>query len=451
MAMTSKKELNPDLPENDPSRSTQINYSSTNYSQEPSSRSSIDRARWSEQDMEILFNWFQDPQNLASYTTGIKAKAVRAMAEKIPGKTDRQVLNKMTSLENSYHQCKARLKQGIPLTERDLECGIDSAQAKVKSIFRYYYEMDQILGSQPQSSSADTGYNNSGRAEDQIEYDSPHANASSAVPQIQQISHHSLGERASPSLANASNRASFPTSGGYTPEDYPHETYTHESFTQPKYASHAASSSNPHQLNLDLTNDALPRASSARSEGHNCHSRENEALAVNSRHLRREPNDSYLNLAPIDPRYGSHSHVSHVAKDKIVHSSKSLSSSHERRLKIAEEKLAFKRARHGEILALAYRHLEAEEEARRISQQQHEELINMRKLEYQIRCEELALEKIRLGVTSELRSPSAMFKPNTLPRVIDQPHTEFSSNPDSNQGNFRSFSEGPNELAERFN
>ncbi|KAI0243464.1 hypothetical protein L0F63_006907, partial [Massospora cicadina] len=445
MTTTVKKDSNPDLYESDPSRSMQIPYNSTNYSQESSTRSNLDRARWSEQDMEILFGWFQDPQNLASYTTGIKAKAMRAMAEKIPGKTDRQILNKMTALENHYHQCKARLKQGIPLTERDLECGIDSAQAKVKSIFRYYYEMDQILGSQPQSSTADNGYNNLSRA-DQTDYDSPRANASNGTPQIQQISHHSMGERGSPLLANTSNRASFPTSGGYTPEAYPHETYTHDSFTQPKYASHATSSTNARQFPLDSTNDPLPRLSSARSEGHSYHSRD-VTSASNSRSSRRDLTDSYLNLAPLDPRHGSRSHESHVAKDKIVHSSKSSSSTHERRIRIAEEKLAFKRARHEEIMSLAYRQFEAEEEARRFSQRQHEELLNMRKLEYQIRSEELALEKLRLGITSEFKTLSLELKPNLVVSPADESHTESSNNLDIGQVH-QSLSQSLNESTE---
>lgn len=406
MAAYVKKEPNSDLYDSEQTRANP--YHAINYSQESNARN-FDRARWSEQDMEILFGWFQDPHNLASYTNGVKAKAMRAMAEKIPGKTDRQVLNKMTALENHYHQCKSRLKQGIPLTERDLECGIDSAQAKVKSIFRYYYEMDHILGTQPQSAPVDMGYSHQSRHEEQPDYDSPRILAPNGAPHPQQIAHHSLTERISPSVASASNRASFPASGGYTPETYPQETFTHESYNQPKYATHG-SSSNLNRRNPNDGNEALPNMSSIRPESHNYQQRDHD----NPPPSRREPGDSYLTLAPLNSRHGEpRTNEQESANRGTVGYKGTADISSDRRVRLAEEKLAFKRAKHQESMALAYRQFEAEEEARKVAQRQHQEILDLRLKEYQLRVDELALERARLGIAAK-DTPSLPSEPHIV-------------------------------------
>ncbi|KAJ9064033.1 hypothetical protein DSO57_1034703 [Entomophthora muscae] len=439
MAAFVKKEPNSDLYESDQSRSNPSTYHTLNYSQESNSRN-LDRARWSEHDMEILFSWFQDPQNLASYTTGVKAKAMRAMAEIIPGKTDRQVLNKMTALENHYHQCKTRLKQGIPLTERDLECGIDSAQAKVKSIFRYYYEMDQILGSQSQTTTTDTGYNPQSRLEEQTDYDSPRAIAPNGTQPTQQISHHSIGERISPSIAPTSNRPSFPASGGYTPEAYPQETFSHESFSQPKYATQGVASNSTRRNPMDGSSDALPSLSLIRSEGHIYPQREAENPSASSR---REPSDSYLTLAPLNSRHGNSRGTEPESNER---NSKALNgAARERRLRLAEEKLAFKRAKHQEVMSLAYRQLEAEEEARKISERQHQELLDMRKKEYQMRAEELALEKFRLGKSPEVTDRK---EPQIIISSANEGEADPAFNNDTTHSNPLSFPEVGSETME---
>lgn len=364
MTAVLKKEPDSDLYESE-ERNSQGNYT---FVPETSNRGGFDRARWSENDMLLLFRWFDDPENLRRYNHGIKVKAIRALAETIPGKTDRQVQNKMTALENHYNQCKAKLKQGIPLTERDMESGITTAPAKVKSIFRYYYELDHILNG---SSASGINYN-SGRNETN-DYDSS--------------PRHHRGQR----MSYDSPAQSYPHNGHTGDKPYKYSSYVPSQRTHPSEQRDAVPNSsvlqednspNSSNSHIQPSSDRAPKHSSAPAYStHLLPSRISDHINGTS----AVPDSAEHNSFKVKPAYSPNSEA------RVIHSSYRKTSRKDRLLSLEEEKLSFKRKRHAETIELANRQLEAEEKWRRQMHEDIQEDLQLRRLELQLRRDELNL------------------------------------------------------------
>ncbi|KAI9294806.1 hypothetical protein K502DRAFT_365530 [Neoconidiobolus thromboides FSU 785] len=333
-----------------------------------------ERAKWSDEDIDTLFNWFKDPSNVQLYNFGIKAKAIRALAELLPSKSSRQIYNKMNSLESQYQATKLRLKQGIPITERDLSLGIDTAQTKVKSIFRYYYEMDKIVSLQNPDKDAVRTF--------PVPLDENSYSGSPAELNFQNENIEPLDQELNPS----SSKNAYSTHGT--------ETYEQEAKSEPfarSYEEGVGSSPTTRIVNgeqiVTIKNEGTEHSTFREGPGRRRGRKANHQL--NTHFINTEP-QHYVTDKPTDTS----------ASERVEKAIKSDVSSG-----YYESKLAHRKKIHEDYMALAKSQLESEAEARRLTHEEHKEWAAIRKLELEYKRTELILERIKLEKQYNINIP----------------------------------------------
>ena len=61
--------------------------------------------------MEAIIDWMKVAGNLEKYKTKSKMQTFRELSGLLPGKTEKQIKNKLDSVERKYKDAKARTKQ----------------------------------------------------------------------------------------------------------------------------------------------------------------------------------------------------------------------------------------------------------------------------------------------------------------------------------------------------
>ena len=61
--------------------------------------------------MEAIIDWMKVTENLEKYKTKSKMQTFRELSGLLPGKTEKQIKNKLDSVERKYKDAKVRTKQ----------------------------------------------------------------------------------------------------------------------------------------------------------------------------------------------------------------------------------------------------------------------------------------------------------------------------------------------------
>jgi len=105
--------------------------------------------KWSDSEISMLLQWLKKPENMDLFFNKKKVTAIKKMREFLQQKTERQIKNKLASLESNYKKTKQKLIANWDLTAASAQ---DSeayaiAEEKIKRTCPFYDDLDEIFGS----------------------------------------------------------------------------------------------------------------------------------------------------------------------------------------------------------------------------------------------------------------------------------------------------------------
>ncbi|ORX57756.1 hypothetical protein BCR36DRAFT_366960 [Piromyces finnis] len=141
----------PDTRQNISATSGQSHHSSNNLMSNPltSTTTTAEYMKWSDSEISMLLQWLKKPENMDLFFNKKKVTAIKKMREFLQQKTERQIKNKLASLESNYKKTKQKLIANWDLTAVSAQ---DSetyaiAEEKIKRTCPFYDDLDEIFGS----------------------------------------------------------------------------------------------------------------------------------------------------------------------------------------------------------------------------------------------------------------------------------------------------------------
>ncbi|KAL7752641.1 hypothetical protein RI367_001643 [Sorochytrium milnesiophthora] len=117
---------------------------------------------WTHEEVDRLLEGLNDENIWREYTCGTKAEAYRLLVKNfLPARSTKNIEDKLTHLMKRYREIRtlvfSRPDGGVSvITDADLNKGIDTVEKKVKSMFAYYYDIEDRFGASllPQSATS---------------------------------------------------------------------------------------------------------------------------------------------------------------------------------------------------------------------------------------------------------------------------------------------------------
>jgi len=105
--------------------------------------------KWSDSEISMLLQWLKKPENMDLFFNKKKVTAIKKMREFLQQKTERQIKNKLASLESNYKKTKQKLIANwdfIAASAQDSDT-FSIAEEKIKRTCPFYDDLDEIFGS----------------------------------------------------------------------------------------------------------------------------------------------------------------------------------------------------------------------------------------------------------------------------------------------------------------
>jgi hypothetical protein len=105
--------------------------------------------KWSDSEISILLQWLKKPENMDLFFNKKKVTAIKKMHEFLQQKTERQIKNKLASLESNYKKTKQKLISEWDFTAASAQDSdaFTIAEEKIKRTCPFYDDLDEIFGS----------------------------------------------------------------------------------------------------------------------------------------------------------------------------------------------------------------------------------------------------------------------------------------------------------------
>jgi len=105
--------------------------------------------KWSDSEISMLLQWLKKPENMDLFFNKKKVTAIKKMREFLQQKTERQIKNKLASLESNYKKTKQKLIANWDFTAASAQDSdaFTIAEEKIKRTCPFYDDLDEIFGS----------------------------------------------------------------------------------------------------------------------------------------------------------------------------------------------------------------------------------------------------------------------------------------------------------------
>jgi len=105
--------------------------------------------KWSDSEISMLLQWLKMPENMDLFFNKKKVTAIKKMREFLQQKTERQIKNKLASLESNYKKTKQKLIANWDFTAASAQDSdaFSIAEEKIKRTCPFYDDLDEIFGS----------------------------------------------------------------------------------------------------------------------------------------------------------------------------------------------------------------------------------------------------------------------------------------------------------------
>jgi len=105
--------------------------------------------KWSDSEISMLLQWLKKPENMDLFFNKKKVTAIKKMREFLQQKTERQIKNKLASLESNYKKTKQKLIASWDFTAASAQDSdaFSIAEEKIKRTCPFYDDLDEIFGS----------------------------------------------------------------------------------------------------------------------------------------------------------------------------------------------------------------------------------------------------------------------------------------------------------------
>lgn len=106
--------------------------------------------KWSDSEVSMLVQWLKKPENMDLFFNKKKVTAIKKIRELLPQKTERQIKNKLASLENTYKKAKQKLLSNWGFATPDTDT-YNMTEEKIKRACPFYDDLDIIFTNGVQS------------------------------------------------------------------------------------------------------------------------------------------------------------------------------------------------------------------------------------------------------------------------------------------------------------